>query len=100
MPRVLIRINIYVCIGRAWIRTQLIPFAESNPDLTIRTVLKRNEHPFLRGTYQVGTNKTIGIKNLSPEDIEGYVYDLRNQVGRKVMTCYIITFHVYDAYLC
>jgi large subunit ribosomal protein L43 len=69
---------------REWIRETLIPFAEKNPDLQIRTELKRARHPFLSGEYVNGNMKTIGIKNLSVEEIDDYIMDLRNQVGRKV----------------
>ena len=69
---------------REWIRNDLIAFASSNPEIQIRTHLKRNKHPFLRGTYLNGNSKTIGVKNLDPDVIKSYVLDLRNQVGRKV----------------
>ena len=71
-------------IYREWIRTTLIPFAEKNPELQIRTELKRSKHPYLLGEYVNGNKKAIGIKNLPVEDIDGYVMDLRNQIGRKV----------------
>ena len=66
-------------------RTQMVPFAEQNPSLQITTELKRATHPFIRGHYMIGTTKTIGIKNLSPDTINDLIYDLRNQIGRKVL---------------
>jgi large subunit ribosomal protein L43 len=69
---------------REWIRLNILPFAENNPDLFVRTNLKRNKHPCLVGAYRNGNIKTIGVKNLTVEEIDGYVLDLRNQVGRKV----------------
>mmetsp|Transcript_9879 Transcript_9879/g.19751 ORF Transcript_9879/g.19751 Transcript_9879/m.19751 type:complete len:132 (-) Transcript_9879:40-435(-) len=69
---------------REWIRTSLVPFAELNPDIIVKTELKRCKHPFLRGSYVNGNSKTIGIKNLQPDDIHNYALDLRNQIGRKV----------------
>ena len=65
-------------------RTQLIDFAKSNPDIIVRTELKRCAHPFLRGIYLNDNSKTIGIKNTEPEKINSFVMDLRNQIGRKV----------------
>lgn len=75
---------LYRPICREWIRTTLIPFAESNPDLKIQTELKRSRHPYLCGKYLNGNQKLIDIKNLSVEEIDSYVMDLRNQIGRKV----------------
>ena len=69
---------------REWMRTNLVKFAETNPELMIKTELKRCVHPFLRGNYANGNTKTICIKNLQPENITSYVNDLRNQIGRKV----------------
>ena len=69
---------------RNWIRTDLISLAESNPELSIKTEIKRCKHPFLRGVYANGNSKTIGVKNLPGDDLTSYFYDLRNQVGRKV----------------
>ena len=69
---------------REWMRTNLVDFAKTNPDLTIKTELKRCVHPFLRGNYANGNSKTICVKNLQPEGITDYVMDLRNQIGRKV----------------
>jgi large subunit ribosomal protein L43 len=69
---------------REWIRTGLVEFASANPELTIKTELKRSKHPFLRGHYLNGNTKTIDIKNQPIEIIEGYLGDLRNQLGRKV----------------
>lgn len=69
---------------RDWMRLSLVTFALKNPEFIIKTQLKRNVHPFVRGYYLNGNDKTICIKNQSPESIEGYINDLRNQVGRKV----------------
>jgi large subunit ribosomal protein L43 len=69
---------------RDWMRSNLVTFAQKNADLTIKTELKRNVHPFVRGNYVNGNSKTICIKNLQPEAITEYVNDLSNQIGRKV----------------
>lgn len=69
---------------RDWMRSSLVSFAAKNPDMAIKTELKRAVHPFIRGLYANGNSKTICIKNLSPEDVNSYIFDLRNQIGRKV----------------
>ena len=69
---------------REWIRTDLVKVATENKDTIIKTELRRNAHPFLRGYYMNGNTKTIGVKNLDPEEINSFFYDLRNQIGRKV----------------
>lgn len=69
---------------RDWMRTELVALASTNPELTIRTELKRSTHPFLQGNYVNGNTKTIGVKNLTVEDIQNYALDLRNQHGRKM----------------
>ena len=69
---------------RDWMRTNLVAMATSNPELEIKTELKRAVHPYLRGMYVNGNTKTICIKNLPVEEIETYAKFLRNQIGRKV----------------
>ena len=61
-------------------------FAKDNPQAHISTELRRAKHPFLRATYLSGKSKTIGVKNLSMEDIEKRVKFLQNQKGFKVYT--------------
>ena len=63
---------------REWIRTELVGLAQRNPELTIKTELKRAVHPFLRGMYKNGNSKTICIKNLSAQEVNDYALDLRN----------------------
>lgn len=70
---------------RDWMRVELVKFAENNPDLSVKTELKRCAHPFVRGNYANGNTKTICVKNQQTEDISSYIYDLRNQIGRKVV---------------
>ena len=70
---------------RDWMRTNLVAMASNNPELQIKTELKRAVHPFLRGMYLNGNTKTICIKNLPVEEIEVYAKFLRNQIGRKVI---------------
>jgi len=69
---------------REWMRTNIVDLATANPDLTIKTELKRAVHPFLRGIYHNGNTKTICVKNIPPEEVHQYALHLRNQIGRKV----------------
>jgi large subunit ribosomal protein L43 len=69
---------------RNWMRDGLIPFAEKNPLVNIKTEKKRNVHPYVQGHYVNGNSKTICIKNISEEEIYNYILDLRNQIGRRV----------------
>jgi hypothetical protein len=64
----------------------LVTFAAANPSIAIRTEIKRGptNHPFLRGEYLNTNVKTIGVKNLSTDDINDHVLLLRNQIGRRV----------------
>ena len=64
----------------------LLNFAKENPLLEIETINKRGptSHPFLRGEYVNKNVKTIGIKNLEPDQIHDHVFLLRNQIGRRV----------------
>ncbi len=68
---------------REWIKRSLVDVARENPEVLVRTEVKRNKHPFLRGVYKNGNEKTIGTKNLDVDTIHDYAMDLRNQIGRK-----------------
>mmetsp|Transcript_32005 Transcript_32005/g.69771 ORF Transcript_32005/g.69771 Transcript_32005/m.69771 type:complete len:132 (-) Transcript_32005:29-424(-) len=70
---------------RDWIRQDLIKLAQQNPELSIKAEVKRCAHPYLRGYYVNGNDKTISVRNCNPEDITDYFFDLRNQVGKKVL---------------
>jgi large subunit ribosomal protein L43 len=69
---------------REWMNKNLLNFAKANPALQIKTELKRNKHPILRGLYVNGNSKTICVKNESINNIQDQVLHLRNQIGRKV----------------
>ena len=86
-----VHISLSLSLCRNWIRTDLIPLAEANPELSIRTEIKRCKHPYFRGVYANGNTKTIGVKNLEEADLTQYFTDLRNQVGKKVRDCWIVT---------
>ncbi len=69
---------------RDWMNKNLLNFAKGNPDLQIRTEIKRAKHPVVRGEYMNGNSKTVCVKNLAPENIEQQIFHLRNQAGKKV----------------
>eukprot|EP01039_Chlorochromonas_danica_P004272 gene4272-4692_t len=68
----------------AWMKENLVKFAENNPTLLIKTEIKRNHHPIVRGNYLNGNSKTICVKNLPVEDVNEQVFHLRNQIGRRM----------------
>ena len=76
---------------RNWMRESLVSFAEKNPELTVKTVIKRAVHPIVTGVYRNGNTKTICVKNLPPEDVYNYILDLRNQIGRRV-SLYLLSY--------
>ena len=63
---------------------QLIAFAENNADLEIKTVVRKGHHPFVRGEYRTGWDKTIGIKNLDNGEVIKKITMLNNSSGRKI----------------
>ena len=83
---------------RDWMRTSLVTLASSNPELEIKTELKRAVHPYLRASYRNGNTKTICIKNLPVEEIQTYALFLRNQIGRRVSFVHWIHEPFYDHY--
>ena len=69
---------------KEWMKLNLITFANNNPDIKIKAILKRNKHPYLQGIYDNKNTKTIGIKNVDADVVNRFVLDLRNQIGKKV----------------
>lgn len=67
-----------------WMKANIVRFAESNPEMQIKTEIKRNRHPIIRGVYVNGNNKTICIKNEDVEGVNEQILHLRNQIGRRV----------------
>ena len=66
----------------------MVSFAASNPDTEIKTELKRNKHPVLKGVYQNGNSKTICVKNLKPDRVHEFALFIRNQIGYKMNNKY------------
>ena len=65
-------------------RTALVPWCERNPQVQVAATLKSGRHPCLRATYINDREQVVDIKNLEPEEIESFMWDLRNKSGRKV----------------
>eukprot|EP00946_MAST-07B_sp_MAST-7B-sp1_P002160 g2160.t1 len=70
--------------ARKLIREGLVPWCERNPQVQVRAEIRSGRHPCLRAEYLNGNTKVVGVKNLLPLEIEGYMTDLRNQIGKKV----------------
>ena len=61
-----------------------MPWCERNPQVQVRAEIRSGRHPCLRAEYLNGNKKVLGVKNMLPLEIEGYMTDLRNQIGKKV----------------
>ena len=62
----------------------LVSFAEENVDVEVFAYQGRGKHPFVRGSYLTGWDKTIGCKNESPGKIMTQIELLANSSGRKL----------------
>ncbi|CDF39682.1 hypothetical protein CHC_T00009060001 [Chondrus crispus] len=68
---------------REFVAKDLADFAERNPQITFKTEI-RGGHPCVFGKYITGYERSITLKNLSPEKIGDVFTYLRNTLGRKV----------------
>jgi len=59
-------------------------FAQENPTLNIDVIQRRGKHPFVRGEYVKGWDKTICVKNETDEVICKQINNLNNSSGRKL----------------
>lgn len=59
-------------------------FAASNPTVTINVVARNGKHPYVRGEYVKGWDKTICVKNEEDEIIMRQITKLNNSSGRKM----------------
>ncbi|KAK8815353.1 hypothetical protein WA158_003565 [Blastocystis sp. Blastoise] len=69
---------------RNFIASDLIKFAQNNPQLSIEVVEKSNRHPLLVGEYISGIKRQISLKNYRQQDILDQIQALRNTDGHKV----------------
>mmetsp|Transcript_18320 Transcript_18320/g.38118 ORF Transcript_18320/g.38118 Transcript_18320/m.38118 type:complete len:132 (+) Transcript_18320:213-608(+) len=66
------------------IKDYLRPIALANPDLEIAVETRGGRHPFVRGEYLTGWDKTIGVKNEDPAKIVDKITMLNESSGRKL----------------
>jgi hypothetical protein len=94
--------SVYFCCVRSsdWIREDLVRFASANPELNVRTELKRAAHPLVRGQYLMGNSKTISLRNMAREDVEDFIMDLRNQIGKKVLAWKTLIYVLFVILMC
>jgi large subunit ribosomal protein L43 len=69
---------------REFLETRLPDFQKRNPQVEVDVVKRRNRHPHVAGQYlSTGRGRAIGVRGLEAEEVEHYVYYLRNQWGTK-----------------
>ncbi|XP_047318016.1 54S ribosomal protein L51, mitochondrial [Impatiens glandulifera] len=68
-----------------FMESQLPKFKENNPQLEVVTELIRGQHPHLKGFFRNNIQKTVCVKNMTPEEVLDYATRLRNGLGRKVL---------------
>lgn len=71
--------------AREFIRHRIVEFANITPAADVVTELRPGHHPYIRGEYETGWSKTIGVKNTTPKEIMDVAMMLRNSSGRKVI---------------
>jgi hypothetical protein len=62
----------------------VLDFAKANPQLKVHAVVGAGKHPVAIGSYAIGNDKVIDIKNAEPERILAVCAELRNTTGRKI----------------
>lgn len=73
---------------REFLRAQVVDFCRANPDVAVETEVKRNRHPFIRGVYLNGREKTIDCPNRDVAWIAEKVRFLNEQVGDRASSRY------------
>ena len=97
---------------REFLETRLPEFQKKNPQVLVDVVKRRNRHPHLSGEYRtpppnkplscllgrsfvpcgglcgwrcavIGREKSVGVGGLEADEVEHYIYHLRNQWGLK-----------------
>jgi hypothetical protein len=69
---------------RKFLKKEVLDFAKANPQLKVHAVLGAGKHPVAIGSYAVGSDKVIDIKNAEPDHILAVCAELRNTTGRKI----------------
>jgi large subunit ribosomal protein L43 len=86
----LAKLSLYFCDyggSSAGVRSLLLSpkikeFISNNPQLKIDFICKRNNHPYISGSYINGYNKSVPLRSMSPEDVLDKLTGLRDQLGR------------------
>mmetsp|Transcript_10067 Transcript_10067/g.12432 ORF Transcript_10067/g.12432 Transcript_10067/m.12432 type:complete len:124 (+) Transcript_10067:165-536(+) len=64
---------------------QIISFATSHPTVEILVTPRNGKHPYVRGTYVSGWDKTICVKNVEgTRDVDDVFRRLNDSSGRKM----------------
>merc|ERR1712000_25126 len=69
--------------AREFIEKTLPQFEQKNPHVQVETQFRNAKHPYVQGKYLNGTEKTIDLRNKTPDAIEKQIMFLRNQKGFK-----------------
>ena len=62
---------------------KLNEFIQTNPQIELQFICKRNHHPHIASSYINGYKKDVPLRNLAQEEVIDSLYGLRNQLGRK-----------------
>ncbi|KAJ7391750.1 39S ribosomal protein L43, mitochondrial [Desmophyllum pertusum] len=69
---------------REFIDKNIVDFAKSNPGVAIYVRERNGKHPRLVANFINGNTKVVHVKNMSPEKVQGWVTNLRNESGEEV----------------
>lgn len=75
---------IFVCSSSAFLRTHLPTFARANPGIELSISPRPGKHPVLRGHYINGREKSVCVRNKTPNEILEMANFLRGNSGEKV----------------
>lgn len=67
------------------LKGKILPFAQSNPTVTIATSLRNGHHPYIAASYKSGFDKQICVKNEPKDRIAKVLWMLNNSSGRKIV---------------
>ncbi|KAK1393028.1 large ribosomal subunit protein mL43 isoform X2 [Apium graveolens] len=70
---------------REFMESKLPAFKESNPQLEVETKHIGGQHPHLEGIYRNKNERTVCVRNMTPEEVLECATKLRNSLGRKVV---------------
>jgi large subunit ribosomal protein L43 len=68
---------------REYIDQRVTGFADKNPEVALYVRHRPSRHPRLVAEYLNGKSKIVCVKNLTPEEIQKFVTQLRTESGAK-----------------